>query len=113
WIMNHLALCGVLVAAIAAAGKIIQWRYEVRNLRYDEKRRTREDKIVEITRKIEQIDERVMKEKKAINVTVPEEMYFAEIKEDPVLIREALRRRRCKEKTNRHFNHNPLIRKTL
>jgi len=60
---------------------------------------------------MERFDEKTIKERKLINVNVPEEIYLAEIKEDPELIREALRRR--KEKTNLHFHQNPLNRQTL
>ena len=111
WIINHWALCGILVAGIAAVGKAVKWVFEVRKLRYDERRRTRADKIAEIIIKMERFDEKTIKERKLINVNVPEEIYLAEIKEDTELIREALRRR--KEKTNLHFHQNPLNRQTL
>src|SRR5262249_38333596 len=110
WIINHWALCGVLVAGIAGVGKAVKWVLEVRKLRYDESRRTREDRIAEIIAKMERFDEKTIKERRLINLSVPEEIYLAEIKEAPELITEALRRR--KEEKNPHFQ-NRLNRQTL
>jgi len=71
WIINHWALCGILVAGIAAVGKAVKWVFEVRKLRYDERRRARADKIAEIIIKMERFAEKTIKERKLINVNVP------------------------------------------